>query len=201
MAWINRGETFGRLVVKGPAGKNARGRRLWKCACICGGRKVVNGTALRTGITRSCGCLQKETVKIVNTTHGQSKTRTYVSWMMMMNRCYNPKRKDYALYGGSSVRVALRWHVYENFLEDMGARPIEMSLERIDNKKGYSITNCRWATHKEQCLNRSTNVLLTYGSRTQPLSVWAKEKKKAYTTLQWRYHAGWSTHEIINGRH
>lgn len=89
-----------------------------------------------------------------NLQHGKSHSRTYNSWKSMKARCSNPKLKEYIMYGGSGISYCASWEKFAGFFADMGERPAGKTLDRIDNKLGYSVGNCRWATNSEQKLNR-----------------------------------------------
>ena len=95
----------------------------------------------------------------MNRTHGKSKTRTYKIWAGMVQRCTNENVSCFDIYGARGITVAPEWRSFESFLADMGERPDGMSIERIDNDKGYSKDNCRWATSEAQSQNRRSNRL------------------------------------------
>jgi hypothetical protein len=87
---------------------------------------------------------------------GKERPEHYV-WRTMLARCNNPNSKSYKYYGGKGITVCKRWQNYEVFLSDMGERPSAAhSLDRVDNSKGYSPSNCRWATRSEQQKNKTT---------------------------------------------
>jgi len=145
------GERFGRLVAIEPT--HIGGRRLWRCACDCGGESLVDVGKLRIGNTKSCGCHKASVLGISTTKHGMHGTRTYRIWKAMRSRCNNPNVTQYKDWGGRGITVCERWGRFENFLADMGEAPPDRSLDRIDVDGNYEPSNCRWATRLEQAHN------------------------------------------------
>lgn len=180
------GQRFERLTVV-RRGESKTTAAFWVCICDCGSESVVRGVYLRTGRTKSCGCLHRESITAIQTTHGMFGSGTYRSWVAMRNRCYQKSNISYGNYGGRGIRVCGRWDLFENFYADMGDRPAGMTLDRKRVNEDYGPTNCKWSTRLEQNNNKRNNVSVTFGGRTQTYAQWAVEIGINASTLRARF--------------
>jgi hypothetical protein len=149
------GQRFGRLIVVDMVGRIKDGQSLWKCICDCGKEHLVVYCHLKSGDTRSCGCLASELAKERSTTHGMSYTPEWTSFHAAKKRCTNMNAKQYADYGGRGIEF--RFNSFEEFFAEVGPRPepkFKYSLERMDNNGHYEKGNIRWATKVQQARNR-----------------------------------------------
>ena len=149
----------------------------WLCQCECGTQKVLSGYVLKRGISKSCGCLQKELIKRRSTKHGMKNTRLYRIWHGIKGRCLNSKDKAYPLYGGRGVTICKEWQ--DNFMNfyDWAINnnySDKLTLDRINCNGNYEPSNCRWTTMKEQQRNRRNNKLIIFNGETKCLSEWAE---------------------------
>lgn len=155
---------FGRLVAishrikPGPT----QSYTMWLCACDCGAQKEIRASSLKTGDTKSCGCVASERIATVNAKHGGTTWPEYHVHRSMLQRCFNPNAGNYRLYGERGISVCDRWRYgedgktgFECFIEDLGRRPTDdLSIERKDNDGSYEPGNCCWATATQQANNR-----------------------------------------------
>jgi len=187
---ISPHESYGRLKFVGVAPTTFKASSQVECLCSCGKRKSVKAFRLITGHTRSCGCLRSDTFSEVNSTHREGsaskRSKEYITWVNMVQRCSNPNTKHYRNYGERGITVCHRWSKFENFLEDMGRRPVGCSLDRIDVNAGYSPSNCRWATADQQINNQRKTVYINFDGERVSIAQAARKLNRSYETIRER---------------
>jgi hypothetical protein len=194
--WI--GKRFGKLTVIGIAreGTGKLGTRLL-CRCDCGNEATPQPYPLKDGRTQSCGCLGQERRTKHGQAYGKNGSKTYTAWSQMKSRCDNPKNKFYADYGGRGIVYCEEWKDFKAFFSDMGEAPEGLSLERIENSKGYSKENCKWATRKEQQNNRRNTKMIEYNGKMWPKQIIAAEFGIDPHTLMNRLKRGWPVEKAL----
>lgn len=180
------GQRFGKLTVgkRVETANKSSGTKV-ECVCDCGNATTAYISNMQRGLTKSCGCLQKEAVRKARTTHGMKDSSEYVIWFGMKARCYNPKSTHYKDYGGRGIAMCDEWkESFEAFYRDMGPRPSpDHTVDRKDNDKGYSKDNCRWATWAEQGRNRRNNLYYVFDGERKTLSEWCRELRIDYSRM------------------
>ena len=193
-----RGDVYGRLTVIRELPRVGI-KRLVECRCTCGNTIDVKVSDLRTGDTKSCGCLFKEQLIQRNTKHEDCFSAEYCTWSQMIQRCTNLNNQDYACYGGRGVSVYKEWlESYSTFLADVGRKPSSKhTLDRIDNEKGYVPGNVRWATRKEQSRNKRNTAYAIYNGKRRKVIEVCEELGIKYHTVMARRWKGLSDCEIF----
>lgn len=186
------GKKFGYLTVVCQDIRNgeSRKRTYWNCKCVCGNITSVLASNLKRGHTRSCGC---KTNSMKHKTHGMSNTRLYKIWIGMKNRCYNPSTPHYEYYGGRGINVCNDWKFdFEPFYKWSTENGYEdgLSIDRIDNGKGYSPDNCRWATKEQQARNKTNLLRVKVNGVEKTLCEWSEICNVPLNALRLRYLRG-----------
>lgn len=179
---IPAGSVFGRLTVTKFVIRKQRGHL--SCICVCGKRKTLRADGVLAGRTKSCGCLPRGPKVTVN-----CRSRTYLCWRGIIDRCYRPTHRLYKYYGGRGITVCARWRKsFKAFHEDMGDMPLGKSIDRWPNNDGpYKKKNCRWASRKQQQRNRRITPLLTYKGVTASLPEWTERTGLSYPVIYNRF--------------
>ena len=186
---------FGKLVVISKAGKAKDRHILWHCKCDCGRKTISSSNNLRSGGAKSCGCLQRETARKSQTTHGKSESRLMKIYYGMRRRCFDKNDISYKHYGGRGISIYDEWKnnpesfydwaINNGYLENSG-----LSIDRIDNNGNYEPSNCRWATRSEQMRNTRRCNNLTIGGITKTVTEWALEYKTSRTSIKRKVKSG-----------
>lgn len=199
------GMRFGKLTAisraKDYTQTNGRKRTAWICRCDCGNTITALAENLKSGATTSCGCYRRECTSTRVSTHCETDTPLYGVWCTMKSRCYNKNVKYYGRYGARGIGVCDSWlDCYENFRDwaIKSGYSEGLSIDRIDNNKGYSPDNCRWASSAEQANNRSSNNLITFRGETHNVTEWARILGINPKTIFTRLYSGWSIERALS---
>lgn len=189
---------YGMLRVLHEIGPNKFGQPLWVCECDCGEFAILIASAVRNGHTKSCGHLKSAGNR---RTHGQraQRSKAYSAWRNMKTRCDWLKSSQWKDYGGRGIKYDPRWTKFEEFYADMGSPPEGMSLDRRDNDKGYSKSNCRWADRPTQRRNSRSHVVWVEIEGEKMILTDACRKLKIVTqkTASNRIFKGWSPADAV----
>jgi len=172
------GETFGRLQVIRISGSKVF------VVCECGREKWVSACHLKSGKTKSCGCLRADMLSKRRAKHMMTNSNEYKSWSKMKARCFDPNDISYKNYGGRGISVCEDWaNSFETFFKDIGPKPAGFSLERINGNGNYEPGNCIWADRKAQNRNRRNTVMVEHAGKKTTIAELAKASGLKYETL------------------
>lgn len=190
------GQTFNSWKVLKMVKNDKSGARYYLCQCVCGKISSVRGYSLTSGRSESCGCVSGKGVR-----HLMSKTRTYKTWVSMKSRCNNKNATGYETYGGSDIKVCDRWNnSFELFLEDMGERPKNSSIDRIDPLGDYEPNNCRWADKTTQDENKNKSVKILIDGEYRNITRLCREHGVSRSTIQKRLSMGMTFEQAISAK-
>jgi len=198
------GKSFERLEVIARA-KNPYGNSntVWLCRCTCGSELIVSGSNLRSGNSKSCGCLKIESAVRSHTKHSGYGSRLYRTWSGIKTRCSNENRDDYRNYGGRGITICEEWSdSFEKFREWSIANGYDetLTIDRKDNNGNYEPDNCQWVTFTVNCNNKRNNHLGTAFGEIKTLAQWSKDERcvVGYNTLRDRIGTcGWDTERAL----
>lgn len=184
------GQRFGRLVALRPTSQRRSGKVMWLCQCDCGNTTLATSNNLKTGGTRSCGCLYRETVGDARRKHGMTGTRIYGIWKAMRSRCLNVNNKSYENYGGRGISVCNEWGGEDGFknFHDWSMKhgyADNLTIDRIDVNGDYTPNNCRWITQHEQTRNKRNTINITAHGKTMCLADWTAKYGDHIHYLYW----------------
>ena len=191
------GQKFGELTILSVEGRDSASKMRVRCQCSCGTQTTVRYNNLQ-GRTTSCGHVIREKTVVRNTIHGLSGHPDFQVWVDMNKRCHGSNPNFTKNYKDRGIFVCSQWrHDPAQFFNDMGPRPKGMTLERINNAKGYSPDNCAWVPMKTQQNNKRTNIFLEFQGVRRTISQWAQSIGMSKSTLSFRLNKGMSVEEAL----
>lgn len=200
---INPGDRFGRWTVLSLSERRQNRCCVYNCRCDCGTEREVKSQSLKSGRSRSCGCLNLELLKKRSWEFGPTKRRReYNIWRGIRQRCLDPNNPSFENYGGRGIKICREWlESFETFCTDMGQAPSgRHSVGRIDNNGDYCKENCRWETFDQQCNNSRWNVFLTHNNKTQTIAQWTKELSLPRGVISSRLRSGWPVDRALSAK-
>lgn len=197
------GQKFGRWTIIKRVENDKYNQIRYLCQCDCGNTNIVHLGQLKSGHSKSCGCLSNELKRKRANTHSKSNTRIYHIFNSMKVRCLNSNYKAYKYYGARGIKVCDEWLDKENGFTNFYNWAInngyteELTIDRIDNNGNYEPSNCRWVTMEIQANNVRTNIIIKYNNEEHTLSEWSKILKLNYKTIFKRYSDGFCLEDVF----
>ena len=202
---VNVGSKHGRLLVLKFSHRDKHKAKHYICRCDCGNVCTVNIAHAKSGHTKSCGCFARERSRDAGkkSKHNKINTRLYSIWAGMKTRCLNPNSDHKKWYYEKGIDICDEWKndfmSFYNWSMKNGYAN-DLTIDRVNNNKGYNPENCRWANSTQQSRNKSHTIFVNFNGENKTLKEWSEITKIRYITLYYRYKSGWDAIEIINGR-
>lgn len=196
---IEVGKKYGMLLCLGK--DTSKDSRYYIFRCDCGNVKSIIYYNVQRGVTTSCGCRLSKMLKNgeMHKIHGGRGTRLYKIWKSMRERCNNPNSNRRSVYFDRGISICSEWNdfsAFRNWALNNGYSD-SLTIDRINNDKGYSPENCRWSTVKEQANNRTNNRIIEYKGIKHTLSEWADFVGISSATIWARLNRGWNVEESL----
>lgn len=192
------GERFGSLTVQHFTERRGS-QAMWLCRCDCGREAVKSLGNLRSGHTKSCGCMRSIVTSERKTTHGMCGSPTHKSWQSMLTRCMNQRNSKFKDYGARGIKVCDAWLTFDGFFSDMGVRPLGTTLGRIDNNGDYTPSNCEWQTITKQARNKRNTALFTHQGKSATIPEHCEQLGLNTSTVRSRiYTYGWTVDRALS---
>lgn len=200
------GRTFGELTVLRMADVKVAGRPAWVCRCVCGKEVVAHGHNLRCGDKTTCGAHRSKSfiakhkarpgANRIYPKGTDTHSRIYTLWNAIVARCYRPSHEAYCRYGGRGILMCDAWRSFANFREWAlsSGYSEHLTIDRLDNDKGYEPGNCRWATRSEQANNRRNTIRVNAFGETKTVTEWPQDQRclvdarKLWKRLRYGHH-------------
>lgn len=191
---------FGKLTAIKRTGTTSYGKAIWLCKCDCGNYKEIDGSSLRKGNTKSCGCLVAENHPRKIITNISSTKKLYKLYSAIKQRCYNKKCTNYKNYGGRGIIMSDEWlnnsQLFYNWAIESGYKE-GLTIDRIDVNGNYEPSNCRWLTIQEQQQNRTNTVYVIINNKRQSLNELCKKNNVSYNLAYQRLRKGKPIQELF----
>ena len=198
-----KGRKFNKLQVIDFYG-NKKGRTYWQCKCDCGKVCILEAYKIKSGHTKSCGCLgveNKKTLYKYSIKHKKMDTKLYRVWQNMKRRCYTASSNSYKNYGARGIKVCKEWSQdfisFYNWAMANGYKE-NLTIDRINVNGNYEPNNCRWATMEEQANNKRNNVFINYNGEKLSINQWSKKTGIKRETIYWRLQHGFSLEKVFS---
>jgi hypothetical protein len=187
------GQRYASLTVVGEAGRTAASKVLWRCKCDCGEERLVVGSSLLDGRSKTCGCSRSS--------HGMRSTSIYAVFRAMQQRCYSKKAVGYPHYGGRGITICAEWladrRTFFAWAKRSGYQE-GLTIDRIDNDGNYEPDNCRWTDVLTQANNKRSNRFVEFCGERKTIAQWARSRGLSTNCLWGRIQNGWPIERALN---